>query len=179
MSIYQEDIITVALERGSIHRSFLNHSIGEKDIDGNVFGVRLTRDGNPVDVSLVSCIGYFIRADGETVVINGGLGVNGVCRVILPQSCYAVEGTFSLALKLSGQGVTGTIRIVDGTVINTTTGTVIDPGSVVPDITELLEKIAECEAAAESAFEAVAIINSLGLYVDDEGYVCQRLAGET
>ena len=179
MSIYQEDIITLDLERGSVHRSFANHSIGEDDLNGNLFGVRLTRNNVPVDVSRVSCIGYFIRSDGETVVINGGLGNDGVCKVILPKSCYAVEGQFTLAIKVSGDNATGTVRVVDGVVINTTTNTVIDPGSVVPDLTTVLAKIAECEAAAQSAWDAVDIINALGLYVDSEGYVCQRLAGET
>ena len=185
-SIYQSDILDIELNRGSVHRSFLNHSIGTNDIIGNRFGVRLFRGGEPVDVEYASCIGYFMRADGETVVINGGLAQSdGTLGVWLPQSCYAVEGNFTLALKVSNidsiGNVTTTIRIIDGTVINTTTGAIIDPGTIVPALTiqAIVAKISECEAAAQQAGQMAELINKLGLYVDTEGYTCQRLAGES
>ena len=184
--IYQNDIISMDLNRGSVHRSFLNHAISSNDIFGNRFGMRLFKGGEEVDVSMASCIGYFIRADGETVVINGGLAqTDNALSVWLPQSCYAVEGNFTLTLKVSKTEQNGTIttalRIIDGTVINTTTGTLIDPGTVVPALTvaAIVEKISECEAAAQQAGQMVALIEKLGLYVDEEGYTCQRLAGET
>lgn len=182
-TITQRDIITLDLnDRSGIHRSFIEHMIGTNDIRGNRIGVKLTRNGNPIDVSDFSCIGYFMRADGETVVINGGTAdENGVLSVHLPQACYAVEGQFSLALKITGGGHTGTIRIVDGTVMKTTAGDIIDPGDVVPELTvaAIVAKISECEALAEQAGLIVEFINKLGLYVDDAGYVCQKLAGET
>ena len=139
----------------------------------------------PVDVSLCSCIGYFIRADGETVIINGGLAdEDGVLGVTLPQNCYAVEGQFTLTLKISGdlfEHTSGAIRVIDGMVVKGTTGTIIDPGTIVPALTEaaIIATISSCEAAAQSAWQAVAIINKLGLYVDEEGYVCQKLSGES
>lgn len=184
MAVIQEDILTLDLNRGGFHRSFVEHAIGQWDISGNRYGIRLVRDGEPVDVSLCSCIGYFIRADGETVVINGGLAdADGVLSVTLPQACYAVEGGFTLAIKITGannEHVTGTIRVVDGVVVRGTTGIHVDPGTIVPELTEaaIIAKIAECEAAAQYAAQMVAQINKLGLYVDSEGYTCQRLQGE-
>ena len=183
--ILQKDVVTLDLSRGSFHRSFCAHSIGTNDISGNRFGVKLVRNGEPVDVSLCSCIGYFIRADGETVVVNGGLAdADGVLGVTLPQSCYAVEGQFTLTLKISGDAfshTSGTIRVIDGMVINGTTGTIIDPGTIVPALTEaaIIAKISECEAAAATIAPMVALLNKLGLYVDEEGYTCQKLAGES
>lgn len=186
MAIRQIDIIDIDLERGSYHRGFLNHAIGTNDIYGNRFGVRLFQHGEPVDVEYASCIGYFMRADGDTVVINGGLSASdGTLSIKLPQSCYAVEGNFTLAIKITNTdihgAVTSTMRVIDGTVVNTTTGEVIDPGTIVPELTvaAIVAKISECEAAAQQAGLMVDLINRLGLYVDDDGYTCQRLVGET
>jgi hypothetical protein len=184
MAIYQEDIVALDLNRACFHRSFLNHTLGANDISGNRLGLKLFRGGEPIDSTLVSCIGYFIRADGETVVVNGGLAdADGVLAVTLPQACYAVLGKFTLVIKVtaSDPGVTGTIRVVDGTVTETTTGVIVDPGTIVPQLTveAIVAKISECEAAAQQAGLMVELIEKLGLYVDSEGYTCQKLSGES
>lgn len=152
MAIYHEDIVDIDLNSGSIHRSFLMHSIGEADKNANRFGIRTFRDGEPETLGTAVCTGYFIRADGGTVLLDTGVVDENVAYVTLPQSCYAVEGNFCLVIKMagvdaSGTNVTGTMRIIDGVVTNTTTDTVIDPGGVIPDINDLLELIEEAEAA--------------------------------
>ena len=148
MAIYHDDIVNVELTSGSIHRSFLNRSIGEGDSAANRFGVTLKRNGEPVTLDGVTCMGYFIRPTGDTVVITGTVsGLN--AYVTIPQACYVTEGNFTLAIKLVGSGVTGTMRIIDGTVVNTTTDTLIDPGSVIPDIQDLIAVIEEAEIALE------------------------------
>lgn len=140
MAIYREDIVNVELNSGSIFRSFLNHQIGEGDSGANRFGVRVFRGGEEVSVSGATCTGYFIRPEGDTVVITGTASGN-TAYVDLPQACYTYEGQFSLAIKLAGGDVTGTMRIVDGVVTNTTTDTLIDPGTVIPSIEDLIEAI--------------------------------------
>lgn len=150
MAIYKTDIADVELN-GGIHRSFCGNLIGEGDIQGDRFGVRCYRDGQAESVAGSTVVGYFIRADGSTVVISSGVVDGNLAYVILPQSCYAVEGAFSLAIKLTGGGITGTVRIVDGAVARTTTGTVVDPGNVIPDISDLLAAIEDLEEAAEAA----------------------------
>lgn len=147
MAIYQEDIIPIELERGTVHRSFLNHAIGEGDIDGNRFGFRCLRNGQREIINGSACIGYFIRHDGTTIVINGNVSGD-AAWVTLPNSCYAVEGSFSLAIKLSNSASSETIRIVDGTVVNTTLQPIVDPGDQVPDLTSLLAVISRAETAA-------------------------------
>ena len=147
MAIYHEDIVDIDLNSGTIHRSFSTHSIGEADKNANRYGIRAFRDGAPETLGTAVCTGYFIRADGGTVLVDTGVVEDNVAYVTLPQSCYAVEGNFCLIIKLAGNSVTGTMRIIDGVVANTTTDTVIDPGSVIPDINDLLELIEEAEAA--------------------------------
>lgn len=147
MAVYREDIVDIDLQSGSIHRSYMSHAIGEADKNANRFGIRAFRDGVPENLGAAVCSGYFIRANGETVVISGGVVQGNVAYITLPQACYAIEGYFSLAIKLANvsDGITGTMRIVDGVVSNTTTDTVIDPGSVIPSIDDLLALIEEAE----------------------------------
>lgn len=149
MAIYREDIVDIELESGTVFRSFMNKAIGEGDANGNRFGFRCLRNGEPVSLIGSAVIGHFIQADGNTVQINGTIEGD-TAYVSLPATCYAVEGQFTLAIKLSGGGVVGTIRMVDGTVVNTTNGAVIDPGSVIPDLSDYLAVVEDAEEAAET-----------------------------
>lgn len=154
MAHYREDIIDIDLESGGVHRSYLSHLLNGNDIQANRFGVRLFRNGEPVTIDGATCMGYFIRHETqEAVTINGGTFRQNVAYVTLPEACYAVDGTFSLVIKLVGGGVTGTMRIIDGTVINQTIGAIVDPGSVVPDISDLMAKISRAEAAADTIYK--------------------------
>lgn len=150
MALYREDIKHIELNGGSIERGAAPVVIGENDILENRFGVSVFRDGEPVSLSGVSCIGYFVRPHQDTVVISGGTVSGNTAYITLPQACYAYTGHFTLAIKLVGGGVTGTLRIIDGTVANTTTGAIIDPGHTVPDITELLALINQMEMLLNS-----------------------------
>ena len=145
MAFYKEDFVDIELTTGNIHRSFLPRTIGEGDKLANRFGIRAFRNGEAETLG-GSCTGFFIRSDGGTVTITGTVSGN-TAYVDLPEACYAVEGQFALAIKVSGSGATGTLRIVDGVVSNTTTGTIVDPGTVIPSIEDLLDAI---EAAVES-----------------------------
>ena len=153
MSIYQEDIIDIDLERGSLHRSFMNHAIGAGDGAAHRFGIRPKRNGEPVSLIGAACVGYMIRPDGITLVING-VTQAGEAYVELPEAAYAIEGNFSLSIKVTGTGFTDTVRIVDGTIVRTTTGEIMDPADTIPSLADLTAVIGRAEDAAE-------VINSL------------------
>ena len=143
MAAYKEDIVDIELENGTVHRSFLNHALGAGDEKANRFGVRVFRNGEPENLG-TNCSGYFIRADGETVVISGSgsTTVSGnTAYVTLPETCYAVEGNFSRAIKATTTGQTATLRIVDGVVSKTTTDVIVDPGTVIPSVEDLIAAI--------------------------------------
>ena len=142
-------IVDIDINSGSLHRSFANQMIGGGDEAGNRYGLRLMNNGEPVSMSGASCIGYFIRSDGETLVINGTVS-NGVAYVELPAAAYAKEGQFSLAIKVTGTGFANTMRIVDGTVVKTTTDNMYDPASEIPSLESLMAVIERAEAAAET-----------------------------
>ena len=140
MAIYHEDIVDIELNNGSIHRSFLSHTIGAGDALANRFGVRVFRNGAAEDIG-GTCMGLFVRADGTTVTIASGTVSGNMAYVTLPEACYAVEGQFALAIKCQGSGVTGTLRIVDGVVSRTSTDALVDPGTVITGIEELIAMI--------------------------------------
>lgn len=154
MAIYHEDIVNIDLESGTIHRSFLNHSIGCGDDDANRFGIRAYRNGVAETLG-GTCAGYFIRADGATVVISDGVVSGNTAYVTLPEACYAVEGNFTLAIKVSGSGVTGTMRIVDGVVSRTSTSATVDPGTIIPSVEDLIEAIDDAVASVPAEYDDV------------------------
>ena len=141
MAIYKRDIVDINLETGNIHRSFLKHSIGYLDQAADHFGIRVLRNGEPVDLTGVTVQGIFMPPQGNPIAITTGNIVEGnVAEVVLPQACYNYDGQFCLSIKLvdATNAITGTMRIVDGMVDNThASGTVAPTGSV-PTYQEIL-----------------------------------------
>ena len=174
MAVYKEDIVDIELESGSIHRSFLNHTIGSGDDDANRFGIRAFRNGSPENLA-GSCNGYFIRADGETVVISTGTISGNVAYVTLPTACYAVEGQFALAIKVSSGGATTTMRIIDGVVSRTTTDVIVDPGTIVPSVEELIDAIDAAVASLPADYSSLngymkdIVMMESGTFSDSDG----------
>lgn len=147
MANYREDFANINLETGTISRNFMNHSIGGGDALCDRFGVRVFRNGEAVTLG-GTCAGYFVRnTTGETVVITGGVVSGNEAYVTLPAACYAVEGSFTLAIKVTVDSEIVTLRIVDGVVDRTNTSVIVDPGDILPSIEDLLQAI---EDAVES-----------------------------
>ena len=146
MANYREDIVNIELTGGNIHRSFLKKSIGEGDKKADRFGVRVFRNGEPVTLS-GSCSGLFVRADGGTIAVTEAAVSENMAYVILPEACYAVEGVFTLTIKMTTANDITTLRIVDGMVSRTSTDTIVDPGTVLPSIEDLLEAIENAVAS--------------------------------
>lgn len=157
MAIYKSDIVDINLETCNIHRAFLNRTIGSGDSGADHFGIRVFRDGEPVDLTGVSVQGIFLPPQGSPIAITDGNSVSGnEAYVVLPQACYNYDGQFCLSIKLVGGGVTGTMRIVDGMVDNThSTGTVA-PTETVPTYQEILSAYDDMVAATAAANGAIA-----------------------
>lgn len=140
MALYQEDIVEIDMNRAGFHRSFLNHSIGRDDTCANRFGVRLVRMGEPVNLGSATCEGFFLSPSGNHIVISGQYAQTdgNMAYVELPAACYDYEGPFTLAIKVVGGGVTGTVRMVDGQIVNTFTDGAVAPVGSVPTYQEVL-----------------------------------------
>lgn len=122
------DLVDIDLDSGKLPVSRFTRIIGTGDNNGNGFGVRVFRSGTPVDLTGVSVQGYFRDPKGTNKLIDTGNVVSGnEAYVILKDFCYNFEGQFSLAVKLLGSGVTGTVRIITGMVENTNADNAISP----------------------------------------------------
>lgn len=123
-----------------------------------LLGVRLYENGAPVSVS-GSVVCYAIRNDGNTVVFSGSLSSN-QAYAVLPKSCFVSPGPLAVMLQLvTGTGdnaIKTTVLKVLLMVEASQTGTIIDPGSEVPDLSDLLAMLDQMEAATTAANTAAA-----------------------
>ena len=157
MALYKEDIVDIDLAKDRLHRSFLPHSIGTGDVAANRFGIRVFRNGEEVDLTGCSCYGYFRDPMGNNIALTSHGTIDGnLAYITLPQACYNYDGQFTLAIKLIGGGVTGTMRIVDGVVDNTNTGGAVAPTGTVPTYTEVLSQYDAMVAATAAANGCIA-----------------------
>lgn len=135
------------------------------------FVITATSKGEPVTLT-GSVQGRLIRPDGNTVLLTGSIS-DGKAVATLPQSAYAYQGRYTLAIMNVVNTVVTVIYAATGNIANTMNGAAIDPGSVVPDITELL---AEIDTMREATAEANAAAANAGTL---EGAVGTALKGMT
>lgn len=121
--------------------------------------VTVTEDGQPVSLTGKTVSGYFIRADRSTVLLNGSAEGN-TARVTLSQSCYVQPGGFSLFIKAGTAGETAATFWGVGTVVRSTTDTIVDPSETIPSLEELLAQIDAMEAATTAAQSATSAANT-------------------
>lgn len=150
--LQRSDIIKVDLSR-QLLRTNAGEILAMGDDCANRFGADLVRNGLPVNVDGCITIGYFIRPDGYTCMIQG-VAEGSQAYVDLPEACYTSEGIFSLAIKLKSEELNCTLRIIDGYLRRTETGIYVDPGTVVPDIADLLLQIDRMEQKTAAASQA-------------------------
>lgn len=144
---------TVNLD-GPIMPESLGAPLYQSEIEAHQFVIAATRGGAPI--ALTGTVqGRMIRPDGQTLALTGTI-TGGKAVLVLPQAAYAYQGRFALAIINVASGVTTVLYAAMGDIRRTTTGSTIDPGSVVPDITQLLamlDEMAAATAAAEAAAE--------------------------
>lgn len=117
----------------------LHGNVFSQDNNGNLIGVHVFDGGEPAVISgTVSA--SVVRADGVTVPVAGSISGNS-CSVILSSSCYAVEGTLSIVIKLTGGGSTTTLCALVAYVYKSSTDAVVDPDTIIPSVQALITAI--------------------------------------
>lgn len=111
----------------------------------------------PMDLSEITITAHFIRPDGGDVVITG-TGGSTYSYVDLPEACYVYPGIFKLLVRASttNPDVVTSVLYVTGRIDKPTTDVIIDPGTTIPSLEDLLAQIDACEAAEEAANAAAA-----------------------
>lgn len=106
----------------------------------NRIGVRLKNGAQPYTPD-GSCRGYVLRADGATVPILNGVVNGNEMYIDLPEAAYAVQGSVVISIVcVTGTSIT-TVFLGSGTVNRSQTDVVIDPGTVIDDISTLIQEI--------------------------------------
>ena len=144
--------------------------VGEGDANGIKIGAYVTDGGSPVSLG-GSCVGKVVRADGATVQLTGTISGNSAYVVLDQQSC-AIEGQIQVAVCWVNSSNVTTLVIAYGTVVNTQTGTAIQPSTPIPDLTQLLAQISAMETATAAANAAAssALTNFAGAFSSSTAY---------
>ncbi|MEG0512945.1 MAG: hypothetical protein RR653_09535 [Clostridia bacterium] len=137
----------------------LEASLVKGDKAAHVLIVTVERGGAAFMLAGVSCIGYAVLANRQTVVIKGTVAGN-EARVLLPAACYSVSGRISLLVQLAVESEQLTPLCLSGNVCAGATEAVLDPGGIVPSLGELLAMVAAVQAAAGRADAAAVAANA-------------------
>lgn len=125
------------------------------DVLAATFMVDVLEGGEAVSLTGATVTGYAIRADGATVLLTGSASGNRA-SITLDASCYVVQGSLDVVIKVTSGDATVTVGAWRAYVQRSTTDAIVDPGHVIPSIEELLEKIDEMEAGTAAANAAAA-----------------------
>lgn len=129
------------------------------DKDAHIFELSLYRGTEEMDLSGASAQGYFIRADGYTVPIEGEISSN-IVTLTLSEGCYYVVGNFNLIIKVSIGESRKSVFWGNGYVVRSMTDAIVDEENVIPSLDELLAQISAAESAAKAANQAASAANS-------------------
>lgn len=155
---------TVSLD-GPVLPEFMAAPLYNQENQAHQFVITTTREG--AEEALTGTVqGRFIRPDGSTVLLTGSISA-GRAVVTLPQAAYYQVGRFIMSIMSVADSKVTVIYAATGHIARSLTGTTVDPGSVVPDITQLLAEITEMREATAAAEAAAA---GIGQYIID-GYL--------
>lgn len=138
MANYTVSIVTNLSQ--PLRRYNLGGPLVRNNQQAHVFNVTVMDGSTPVPMSGITA--DFLRADDVTVPIEGTAAGN-VATVILPAACYAMPGTASLTINCTIDGATTCIGYFIAKVARTSSDSTIDPGTVIPSVEDLINRINE------------------------------------
>lgn len=146
--------IDVGVTQEDLHRLF-----AVADAQAHTFKITVMSKGQAQSLSGHTVIGYFMTRYYGTVVITGSISGN-VATLVLPATCYAHNDGFQLIIRLVSGSTKTAIYWGNGYVSRSASDPTIDPGSVVPNIDDLLAKIDQMEQATQAANTAATNANT-------------------
>ncbi len=111
--------------------------------------VELNRSGAPL-TGLGQVHGYAVRPDGVTVVAEGSVADN-CLEVTLPPACYDVPGRVELLVRAEKGDTILTALWLEMLVAGGVTDEAMDPGNIVPSLSDLLAQLGRMETATGAA----------------------------
>lgn len=140
--------------REAVHVKYLDGNFFSQDVYGNAIRV-IVMDGDEPATLAGTVSGTAIREDGSTVALTDSRIDENVATVVLPAAAYAVPGVLAITIKISDTNTVTTLAYVVANVYRTSTDTVVDPGTIIPSITTLIEQIAEAVASIPADYSSL------------------------
>lgn len=137
---------TADLDKGAAN-VLLRQPLSTLDANAHVFVVEARRGSAPADLTGARCEGWFVRADGVTVPIDGEVDGSTATVTLLP-ACYAVPGRFALAVKLALGDVIHTILRAEGSIDVSRTDALTEGGTGVQSFDEILKQLENAHTPA-------------------------------
>lgn len=161
---------------GAVQVKVLQGNLFSADNAGNTINVFVTDHGQPATLG-GTISANVIRGDGTTVAVSGAIDGNRA-YIILPQACYAVPGVIQIIIKNTESSTVTTIAAVVANVYESTTDTVVDPGTIIPSVASLVQAIEDAVAEIPAGYNAcfapaysTSSTYALGQYVTYSGYL--------
>lgn len=133
---------------------YLDGVLFSQDNQANIINVAVYDGGDPASISgTVSA--NIIRSDGGTVAATGGTISGNVCSITLPSAAYAVPGVVSIIVKLTASSVVTSIAAVVANIYQSSTDATVDPGTIIPSITDLISAIDTAVASIPADYSSL------------------------
>ena len=147
---------------------YLKGSLFEGDANGLLLQINVFRNGVAESLSGV-IVAEITRSDGALVVQNGEIAgeENNCVNVTIPTSAL-MPGQINIIIKNISENIKTTIIAFSGIVVNVNGTSFIDPGSVIPSLSDFTALVTRAEAAAATVRNlSFSTVNLIG---DD--YLC-------
>lgn len=165
-------------------RCDLNEPVKVRYLGGNMFS--LDNGGNTLNVYCYigdepaelggSVTANVIRADGSTVAVSGAISGN-KAYVILPQAAYAVPGLVQIIIKVTQNTTVTTVAAIVATVYQSSTDTIVDPGTIIPSVSALIAQIDTAINSIPADYSALLLMLAKN-YSSSKTYVVGEYAWE-
>lgn len=126
--------------------------------NAHIFQVNVMRNGVPETLTGAGCSATFVRADDVSVPLDGTVD-GSTASVTLSDACYRVPGKFKLTINLSATEITSAIFIGVGSVMLTSTDTIVDEEKIIPSLEDIIAQQQASIAAANAANTAAGAAN--------------------
>lgn len=157
---------TVSLD-GAIMPVALEGTLYGGENQAHRFIINATKDGAALNLTGSVTASFLRKADDAEVPLTGEI-IGGGAAVTLVQSCYTQPGRFELTIFLTQNGSKTALYSCNGNVRNTSASEIVDPGHVVPDITDIIAEYARMQAASDAAEAAAENANEAAQFATDD-----------
>ena len=133
---------------------YLSGTMFSQDNAANLVGVEVFDDGEPATLG-GSVSANVVRSDGGTVAVSSGTVSGNKVSVVLPHAAYAIPGQISIIIKLTTSGTVTTLGAIVVTVYRSSTDTVVDPGTIIPSVQNLISQIETAVASIPADYSSL------------------------